>query len=685
MRRITKVCKIIGIILLCAIVAQKNKVQTLAIDNNILNTCKQGVVEIQTGFYVNDNKKFYLLSNSSGFIVNNEKGKLYIVSTYKSSVASIKKIKKCCKDNSIKIDDRTRFSQVTRVVVENDVTTDLSMEASSKEENFCLWSSSNVLREKKAMALENQHPVEKENTVYALGFGDAIDTSLNYRVEDVRAAMSNVLNEKYVVGKSEYIQFSAEIDKNISGGPLISEEGYVVGLTDYTVKSDNKMTGSALNVNRIIGLLENYGITYNSCSLDEAYKELQQVYDKCKVKCESPKYRDYSKSSLKKALNDTEVILQRMEIHPITTIKEAEEQLKSSEGELVKKNKTITILIYVMILPIVIALVVLIVTVLKYLKLSDELKSKTPGNKQKAEKKQKQGEKGGNKKLQNGQYPNNGQPMQGGNPQPNLGQPMQGGNLQPNFGQPMQGGNLQPNFGQPMQGGNLQPNFGQPMQGGNLQPNFGQPMQGGNLQPNFGQPMQGGNLQPNFGQPIQMENSQQGFNQPMQSDNSNDRFNQTVQMGMQQQGFDQPMQSDNSNDKFNRTVQMGMQQSAPPISDAMQETPLIQFQIPGFSPNGENQKNAVLLRDNSGERFEIKPGDNIIGKSSQNADIFISGNPAISRRHAKISARNGQYLISDLGSVNGTFINGMQVGQQEVMLNGNDIIGIADETFHIVM
>ena len=614
----------------------KNNAKVFASDDSMLDNCKKGVVEIQSGFYIDDNKKFYLIDNSSGFIVSNENGNLYIVSTYKSSQVSTKKIKKYCKDNSIKINDQTRFRQFTRVVVENDVTTELNMEASSKEENFCLWSSHNVLQEKKALALEDQHPVEQNDVVYALGYDDEMSFKLNYRVEDVRAAKGNVENNKFVVGKSEYIQYSIANDKNMSGGPLISENGYVVGLADYTVKCDDSSVGNALNVNRIIVLLENYGINYNSCKLDETYKELQGIYDESKKKAESSKYRDYSKASLNKALKEAEETLKRTETTTIAKIKEQEELLKTSESELVKKNSLITIFKFIMIVPNVIVLIVLICTIVKFVKLYKELKRK--------------------------KVPVNTNGMAGAFPQNNI--------SRQNMGQ------------QPMQQRNPQAGFNQPMQQRNSQTGFNQPMQQVNPQAGFNQPMQQRNSQTGFNQPMQQVNPQAGFNQPMQQVNPQTGFNQPMQQGNPQAGFNQPMQQGNPQPRYSQPMQQ-------PISELVDTAPngqqLIQFQMSGSFMQGANLPSAVLVRSKTGERFAVQPGDNIIGKSSQNADIVIGGNPAISRRHAKIGVRNGQYVLIDLGSVNGTSVNGSEIGQQEIVLKGNDMIGIADETFQFMM
>ena len=57
-----------------------------------------------------------------------------------------------------------------------------------------------------------------------------------------------------------------------------------------------------------------------------------------------------------------------------------------------------------------------------------------------------------------------------------------------------------------------------------------------------------------------------------------------------------------------------------------------------------------------GQSFELKDGDNYIGRSLEN-DIRIE-DKTVSRRHLKIDKRGNKYFITDLKSQNGTFFNG---------------------------
>lgn len=89
-----------------------------------------------------------------------------------------------------------------------------------------------------------------------------------------------------------------------------------------------------------------------------------------------------------------------------------------------------------------------------------------------------------------------------------------------------------------------------------------------------------------------------------------------------------------------------------------------------------------LLRRKNGENHVIDKTKYTIGKDSLHVDLCIKDNSAISRQHAVLEARDGAMFITDLGSTNGTFLNGKRLAQgQANEIHYGDTILIADEEF----
>ena len=93
----------------------------------------------------------------------------------------------------------------------------------------------------------------------------------------------------------------------------------------------------------------------------------------------------------------------------------------------------------------------------------------------------------------------------------------------------------------------------------------------------------------------------------------------------------------------------------------------------------------VIERGSSaGKQFSLSDEDANIGRWDAEGGIFPdvdldSDDPEakVSRRHARISRRDGQYAIEDLGSTNGTFVNRgrrLAPGNRHPLQDGDEII-----------
>ena len=90
----------------------------------------------------------------------------------------------------------------------------------------------------------------------------------------------------------------------------------------------------------------------------------------------------------------------------------------------------------------------------------------------------------------------------------------------------------------------------------------------------------------------------------------------------------------------------------------------------------------TLRRMATGEVYDILTPC-VLGKGTR-ATVQIFGNSAISRQHAKIDYSGRDLTIEDLGSTNGTEVNGRQLapGTRRVIKDG-DNLRIADELFTV--
>lgn len=76
-----------------------------------------------------------------------------------------------------------------------------------------------------------------------------------------------------------------------------------------------------------------------------------------------------------------------------------------------------------------------------------------------------------------------------------------------------------------------------------------------------------------------------------------------------------------------------------------------------------------------GKVYPIDGAELTIGRDSSNA---VAINDAeVSRKHAKMELRGSSYVIQDLGSTNGTFVNGNRTSGMQV-LNPNDIVSFGE-------
>lgn len=89
-------------------------------------------------------------------------------------------------------------------------------------------------------------------------------------------------------------------------------------------------------------------------------------------------------------------------------------------------------------------------------------------------------------------------------------------------------------------------------------------------------------------------------------------------------------------------------------------------------------KSRLIVRTgpNPGMVFDLTKEITTLGRDV--ATDIVVGDPEVSRQHARLTRTPGGYVLEDLGSTNGVFVNGERLDSPRV-LNTGDLIGLSEK------
>lgn len=136
------------------------------------------------------------------------------------------------------------------------------------------------------------------------------------------------------------------------------------------------------------------------------------------------------------------------------------------------------------------------------------------------------------------------------------------------------------------------------------------------------------------------------------------------------------------------TEKEGSQPSRPtqaPVRPANPPSPVYRHK-PSTTPAKESQPAAPVgqpVLDIDGQRYSLNADSITLGRSSE-ADILIEDS-GISRKHLEIRTEDGHSTAVDLGSTNGSFINGRRIRGSAALHDGDSIsMGRSKITFRVL-
>ncbi|MBR1871437.1 MAG: FHA domain-containing protein [Kiritimatiellae bacterium] len=83
----------------------------------------------------------------------------------------------------------------------------------------------------------------------------------------------------------------------------------------------------------------------------------------------------------------------------------------------------------------------------------------------------------------------------------------------------------------------------------------------------------------------------------------------------------------------------------------------------------------------AGKTFDVPESGLRLGRSGS-CEISIP-DPALSRQNSMFEVREGSLWVTDLASANGTFVNGVQLGADRVLLKDGDLVVAGDSELRV--
>jgi pSer/pThr/pTyr-binding forkhead associated (FHA) protein len=104
---------------------------------------------------------------------------------------------------------------------------------------------------------------------------------------------------------------------------------------------------------------------------------------------------------------------------------------------------------------------------------------------------------------------------------------------------------------------------------------------------------------------------------------------------------------------------------------------------PEIVQEGEIPKQVVIVVQKTGQKIPVKTKKIKIGRDPTN-QIVVPDDTFTSRHHAWITYEEGDFWLEDLGSTNGTLLNGHPVVKRQILSAGDKVrVGHTELTFEV--
>ena len=173
---------------------------------NSVNEARNGILQVNLVYVDADNKE-HVVRGGSGFLVGNEEGADYVITSNANVTVTEDFRNSVGKEYKVAKSERKSMQFLVEVVVKRDVVVSASVVTSSEQVNFAVLKLSQTIYDRTPLLIEKNPDMTQEmDSVYTLGFPEQIQSQQDvsyYTYEDV-SVMNGIISKKVTMDGTLY-------------------------------------------------------------------------------------------------------------------------------------------------------------------------------------------------------------------------------------------------------------------------------------------------------------------------------------------------------------------------------------------------------------------------------------------------------------------------------------------------
>lgn len=233
---------------------------------------ENGVVQINC-VYVDEDDNRHIIKGATGFIVGTQgdHSSQYLITSRQGVMPDKATRKAALRHYGVKkaeVEDKLN-NIAYEVVVTKGISYDCTLYKASEELDLAVFTVSEKLATRKPLSIytadngnTNELPYGTTDMVYSIGFPDAVTYDTNavkYEKSDIVLSTGKIVNI-HTLNDIYIITHDSKVEANNCGGPLVNEEGNVIGMN--ILASDGQYS-VAIDSTEIVDVLDSLGIEFN--------------------------------------------------------------------------------------------------------------------------------------------------------------------------------------------------------------------------------------------------------------------------------------------------------------------------------------------------------------------------------------------------------------------------------------